>query len=217
MIKAVIFDMDGVLVDSEVLKAESWKKVLEEYGVKQGDEWYNKKIGTPGKKSSQIAVKEFNLNLAPGDLFKKNRKIYLQILEKEKPLPIKPMVNFLKSIPKEKMKIAIASSEYAKIIQQQLKLLKIENYFDIITSGADETKNGKPHPEIYVLTAKKLKVNPEKCLVIEDSSPGVEAAKRAGMKCIGFRNFNSGNQDLSRADFIIKDPLQLNEILNNEK
>ena len=77
--------------------------------------------------------------------------------------------------------------------------------FDVITSGKDETKENKPNPEIYSLTARKLNLLPQNCLAIEDSAPGIEAAKRAGMICVGYKNPHSGNQDMSKADFIVDD------------
>jgi len=216
MIKAVIFDMDGVLTDSEVLKAESWKRILEEFGVKEGDKWYIKNMGNPGIELSKQATKEFNLLIDYKTFFKKNREIYLQILNKEGTIPIKEAINFLKSLPKEKLKIGLASSEYEKIIKQHLNSIKILHLFNAITSGADETEKGKPNPEIYLITAKKLGIKPKECIVIEDSSPGIEAAKRAGMKCIAYKNPNSGNQDLSKADFIVNSLLELdlNKIIN---
>ena len=78
----------------------------------------------------------------------------------------------------------------------------LKKYFKICVSG-NEVKNGKPAPDVFLHTANLLKVNPQECLVIEDSTNGVKAAKSAEMRCIGFQNFNSGNQDLSDADMII--------------
>jgi beta-phosphoglucomutase-like phosphatase (HAD superfamily) len=85
-----------------------------------------------------------------------------------------------------------------------LRKLKIEHLFDAVVCAEDIT-HSKPHPEIFLKAAERLREMPENCLVIEDSKLGVEAAKSAGMKCIGFRNPNSGNQDLSKADVIVDD------------
>lgn len=78
-----------------------------------------------------------------------------------------------------------------------------------IISG-EEVKRGKPDPEIFITTAKRIGVNPESCLVIEDAENGVKAAKAAGMKCIGYKNMDSGNQDLSEADLVINNFSELN-------
>lgn len=84
----------------------------------------------------------------------------------------------------------------------------LQHYFKYIVSG-DEVKNGKPAPDVYVETAKRLGISTTDCIVIEDSKNGVLAAKAAEMKCIGFQNINSGNQDLSKADIIVN---SINEI-----
>jgi beta-phosphoglucomutase-like phosphatase (HAD superfamily) len=85
----------------------------------------------------------------------------------------------------------------------------LENFFYIIISSED-IKKSKPDPEIFFLGAKKMRIDPSKCLVIEDSEKGVEAAKKAGMKCIGYKNKKSGNQDLTKADLITTDFEKLN-------
>ena len=85
---------------------------------------------------------------------------------------------------------------------------ELEDYFSCILSG-EEVENGKPAPDIYVETAKKLGIVPEECIVIEDSKNGVMAAKEAGMKCIGFKNINSGEQDLSKADYIVNSIVEI--------
>lgn len=83
-----------------------------------------------------------------------------------------------------------------------LNKLEIIKYFDIIVSG-DEVQNSKPSPDIFLLAAKLLCAMPNECLVIEDSENGVKAAKLAGMKCVGFKNPNSGNQDLTLSDTVV--------------
>ena len=88
-------------------------------------------------------------------------------------------------------------------------------YFDFIVSG-EEVTNGKPMPDIFLKAADHFQSSPDNCFVIEDSSNGVTAAKAAGMKCIGFRNVNSGNQDISKADLIINSfsKTEINNVLN---
>ncbi|MEK6894931.1 MAG: HAD family phosphatase [Nanoarchaeota archaeon] len=202
MVKAFIFDMDGVLVNSEKIKADTWKVVLVKYGVLNGDEWYEKKIGTPGKVLAQKAIEEFSLPIGFEELFHEKHAAYLERL-KQSSVPIESTINFLKSIPKEKFKIAISSSMNRSAIESQMTFLGLYELFDAVTSGLDEVEKDKPHPDIYLLSAKKLNTPFEECIVIEDSSLGVESAKRAGMKCIGFISPCSGNQDLSKADLVI--------------
>lgn len=104
------------------------------------------------------------------------------------------------------------------MIELVVKKLGIDNCFEVLVSG-DYVKNSKPAPDIFLYAADKLKVKPHECVVIEDSYNGVHGAKKAGMKVIGFKNPNSGNQDLSEADFIIdslgEELLEIIDELNN--
>ena len=207
MLEAVIFDMDGVLVDSEPLKAESWEKVLAKYRVENGGKWYTARIGTPGKDIAKEAVREFSLSVSDEFLFRDNRSLYLGMSE-ERATPIYSSIKFLESIP-DYVKIGVASSEYKRVIERKMELIGINGFIQAITSGVEEVTHDKPHPEVYLRTAEKLGVLPEKCLAVEDSRTGVESAKNANMRCIGFRNPNSGNQDFSRADIIVDDLTKL--------
>src|SRR3989338_11422888 len=204
MIKGIIFDMDGTLLDSEVLKAKAWKMALEEYGAENGDNFYRENIGNTGSIISKRAVNEFSLLIEPEEILRKKENNYLELLKKGAE-PINSTIEFLKSMVGEKIKLGLASSERKTIIEEQLKLAGVYDYFDVIVSGKDEVERNKPSPEIYLLTAKKLCINANECVVIEDSSPGIEAAKKAGMLCIGYRNPHSGEQDFSKADFIVND------------
>ncbi len=208
MIKAIVFDMDGVIVNSEKLKAEAWKKVLEKYGIKNGDKWYKQRIGISRTELCKNAINTFSLSAKPMELYESKVTTYKKMLKKRTE-PIKPAVRFLNSIPKD-IKIGLVSSQNKEIIEQQLKIIKVYSCFDVIVSGEDDIKRNKPYPDSYLLAAKKLKIKPESCVVIEDSEAGVEAAKGAGMKCIGYKNPDSGNQDLSKADVIISSFEEIN-------
>jgi beta-phosphoglucomutase-like phosphatase (HAD superfamily) len=102
------------------------------------------------------------------------------------------------------MKLGIGSSSHRKLITYVLKKLEIENLFEAVI-GAEDITCGKPNPEIFLMCAKTLNANPVECLVVEDAKLGVEAAKTAEMKCLGYRNPSSGKQDLSKADLITDD------------
>ena len=98
------------------------------------------------------------------------------------------------------MPIAIASSSPRLFIEAVVEKIGIQQYFTIIVSG-EEVERSKPEPDIFLKAARLLNVNPFECLVVEDSKSGTIAAKKAGMKCIGYLNLNSGEQDLSQADY----------------
>ena len=127
------------------------------------------------------------------------------------------MRELLALLSQSKVKIALASSASKKRIHTILDMFNITHYFSVITSTHD-VENSKPNPEIFLITAKKLHINPKSCLVIEDSTHGVSAAKNAGMKCIGFANIPYNTQDLSKADIIVHSIGEINwSVINNLK
>jgi len=212
MIEAIIFDMDGVLIDSEILKARAWGKTLENY-TKSGYDFYMRSFGPSDFVIAEKALKEFNFNADPQEIASKWNESYHELLKLDLQ-PIKSSIEFLKSISR-KYKIGLASSEERKTIDNNLKRLNIDNYFHSIVSGKDEAKNNKPDPEIYLIMSKKIGSKPPQCLAIEDSPAGIESAKSAGMYCIGFRNNYNITRDLSKSDIITDNLMNINlDILN---
>ena len=200
--------MDGVIVDSEELKAASWKHMFEKYNIpKKGDLWYLERKGISNKELWKDVVEIFHIKKNSEELWEEQMSHSL-ILEK-KAEPIKTTLKFINSI-KGIYRLAVASTNHKKIVEYNLSKMGIHDYFEFITSGFDECKNQKPAPDIYLLTAQKLNLKPSECLIIEDSSSGVESAKRAGIKCVGFTNGKINIQDLSKADLIIEDFDNLN-------
>jgi len=132
---------------------------------------------------------------------------YLLSQENEEPMP--GVAELIEELYKNKVKLVVASSASIKNIEIVLKMFNLERFFETKVSG-DEVNNGKPAPDIFLYAAKVIGAQPEECIVIEDSKNGVEAAKSAGMKCIGFQNPNSGNQDLSSADMVINSFSEIN-------
>jgi HAD superfamily hydrolase (TIGR01509 family) len=127
---------------------------------------------------------------------------YFSSLENVHPIP--GVVELLEELKWHAIKTALASSSSAAVIEIFLSKLGLRNFFQRIVSG-DAIEKGKPDPDIFLHTATALGEYPADCVVIEDSANGVNAAKLAGMKCIGFKNANSGDQDLSLADMVIDD------------
>lgn len=201
MIRAIIFDMDGVIIDSEKLKAEAWKKIFSEYQIDDGDKWYIPRIGNSRQFLCEEAIRLFSLPVKIETLSKRKEEIYLNMLE-EKTEPIKETIKFIQSIPRN-FKLGVGSSTGKKIIEKQLALINILDNFDLIVSGEDDVKNNKPAPDIYNLIASKMMIEPFDCVVIEDSFSGVQAAKAAGMKCIAYKTRYTQNQDFLKADLII--------------
>ena len=118
-------------------------------------------------------------------------------------------MEFMLMLYEKGYKMALASSNNRKAVDAVVERFNLDKYFNFIISGEDVSK-ASPDPEIFLTAANNMKVEPKECLVIEDATNGVMAAKAAGMKCIGFKNPNSGKQDLSQADLVVGNFNQLN-------
>ncbi len=201
MIKAIIFDMDGVLIDSEKLKFEQWKKILR----RDIDESFFKKECS-GKVRGEVCdklIKKYDLPFSVEELVKIKRKSNIDFYTKENLVPILPAINFLKRIY-GKYRIALASSQNMDFIHIALESLDITKYFDgNIFSALDLVENAKPAPDIYLHTAEKINLKPEDCVAIEDTEVGVLSAKAAGMHCIAVPNEFTKEQDFSKADLVV--------------
>lgn len=205
MLKAVIFDMDGVIIDSEPIHKDVEKKIFKRLGVTVTGEEHDSYVGVTSENMWNSIKQKHNLSesVSTEELIEMEVKEYIGfLLQHEDIKPITGVVELINELYKNNMKVALASSSVKKSIETVVKMFKLQKYFEVRISGED-ILNGKPWPDIFLETAKHLNVAPSECLVIEDSKNGVSAAKAAGMKCIGFKNINSGNQDLSGADLII--------------
>lgn len=200
---AVIFDMDGVLIDSEPLHYASDKELLRELHITAPDDYLDKFVGTTNPFMWSQILKEFELQNNIQEILCKQLELKFKLLEESDYVPIHGIPELLQSLANHNIPMAVASSSSKVFIEAVLKKLNIIHYFTAYISG-EEIERSKPEPDIFLKTADILQVNPKECIVIEDSKNRVIAAKRAGMKCAGYINPNSGNQDLSEANIIIK-------------
>jgi beta-phosphoglucomutase family hydrolase len=208
MIRAVIFDMDGVIAETEYVHIEAEKQTMLKYGVRISEDELHEYTGTTAKLMFTELIKKYGLDATFEEMFIVKEKILFELMEKGVQ-PTKGVVDLLLELRKRKIKLAVASSSHRKMIEYVLKTLKITGLFESVV-GAEDIERSKPDPEIFQVSAKRLEVKPEKCLVVEDSRLGVEAAKSAGMKCLGYVNPSSGKQDLSKADIVTHDFRKLN-------
>ena len=164
--RAVIFDMDGVLIDSQPYHYIADMETLKKFGVDKDEKFYESFAGTVTPERMKTLKNMFNIE---------------------------------------------ASSEEMTEVRENMILERtgIDKYFDSVTSGED-AEHGKPAPDVFLLVARRLDVDPKDCIVIEDSGLGVRAAKAAGMKALGYINPTSGKQDLSPADMITDDFSKIN-------
>ncbi len=203
MLKAVIFDMDGVLVDTEPVHYQANKKIMSEFGYDFEYEYYKKFIGSTLAFMWEELTQKYNIKKPVDELCDMSRDYSNGIIEKEGYPIIEGAVELVKKLHEKEIKLAVASSSSLEIIKDVVSKLHIEEYFDKLVSGED-VKNPKPAPDVFIKAANQLGVTSGECLVIEDSSNGVKAAKNANMACVGFVNKNSGEQDLSVADYLVE-------------
>ena len=205
MIETVIFDMDGVIIDSEPIHLEMQDLLFHRYQVQLKPGEYQNFIGRSSKNMWQELIERFSLKVSVEEVLHQDRTLYHQRLRNEPELaPIPGVKDLIEELHHNNVTLALASSSSMESINLVLELFDLTDFFRHRVSGAD-LQYSKPHPEIFHTTAGITQTGNEYCLVIEDSNHGVTAAKRADMKCVGFQNPNSGNQDLSAADLIIDD------------
>ena len=201
MIKAVIFDLDGVLVDSEPFSEEASNRALAEHGIRITAEERKRAFGRRDMDSYRDYIRARGLDLDPGEINRRKVEIYSGLI-KGKLKPIPGARELVERLRKRGMPFALASSGTPGKIRATLTEIGFGRLFSVIIT-AEDISRGKPDPEIFLGAAEKLRVRPADCLVVEDSQAGVEAAKKANMKCIALRSKNTFGQDLSEADKIV--------------
>lgn len=202
MIEAIIFDMDGVIVDSEPIESLAWQKLLVEYGKipEFNKEGLIHDVGISDKGFHRL-VKKYNLKGDIEELKAKKRNYFKNLVVAD----LKLMPGFLKlakTLKKENFKIALASNRIEELIQVILDKFNLEKYFNIVV-GARDNINHKPAPDIFLQCAKDLGTPPKFCVAIEDSEIGVLAGKKARMKVIAVPNRYTKNHDFTQADKIV--------------
>jgi len=207
--KAVIFDMDGVIVDSEPLHFDVCIEVLKKIGLNGEKDYFNKFVGVTNPAMWKIAREELGIENSIEELINIQVALTVELFKNSSIGAIDGIIDLMKELKKEKIPCAIGSSSPQIFIDSVVEKLDIKDYLEFALSGETLPKS-KPDPMIFLTVAQNLKIEAKDCLVIEDSKHGVQAAKSAGMKCIGFVNPNSGNQDLSKADYLTDSIRSLN-------
>jgi beta-phosphoglucomutase len=186
LIKACIFDLDGVLVDTAHYHFLAWKRLAKEFDYELTEEINEQLKGVSRMKSLEIVLKHANVSLAEQKklgLADRKNGWFTEYVHKMKPEELYPGVKELFSkLRGDRIRIALASS--SKNAQTIIEILGIQDDFETVVDG-NMIVHSKPDPEIFLLAAKKLGLNPADCIVFEDAEAGVEAALAAGMKCVG--------------------------------
>lgn len=197
-IEALIFDMDGVLIDSEPLHLLAYQKYLSKFDICFTAEDNHEFLGRKDLDCACALVEKHGLQIAPFQFVEQKEEI-LHELFKTQLQPRPGVFEILEQARGLSLRMAVASSATLPTIELVVDILKIRHYFLSLTSG-DEVAHGKPAPDVFLLAAERLGASPERCLVIEDTQNGIKAAKQAGMLCVAIPCEATLHQNHSEAD-----------------
>ncbi|WP_196593181.1 HAD family hydrolase [Pectinatus sottacetonis] len=203
--KAVIFDMDGVIIDSEILHTKTKIETLAEYGIECSREQCLPYFGRSANDFFGDFIRRSGKDISLEKIVARKHELFLNCAAESDNVPaIDGVVELITKLHENGVPLALASSSARRNIETFLKKLNIFSYFNVILSGA-ELPESKPNPAIYLLAADKLGMAPCDCVVFEDAAAGVIAAKKAGCYCIAYCNpdYKMCQQDVSAADMKI--------------
>ena len=213
VIKCVIFDMDGVIIDSEEIHKKAYYETFTSIGVTVSDSLYKTITGSSTINAFQKLVAHFNLTLNPEDLVLNKRKRYVNFFKNDPTLHlVKGIEELIKHCHNEGLTLVLASSSAMINIDRVFNRFNLNHYFTAKISGADLTAS-KPHPEIFEKAAILGNTPKQNCIVIEDSDNGVKAANDAGIFVFGYKNPMGEDQTLENADFVIEDFSELKALI----
>lgn len=183
MALAIVFDVDGLLLDTERISSEAWRRAMSARGYILTDEFYLNMVGLTPKDVRPIMQAEFGEDF-PFDEAYAERLEHIDAHILQHGIPDRPGSRMLLDyLQEKKIRMAVASSAPGLRSREKLALTRLDHYFDVFVFG-DEVANGKPAPDIFLKAAKGLGVLPQNCIVLEDSAAGVQAAHAAGIGVI---------------------------------
>lgn len=210
MIKAVIFDMDGVVVNTEPIGYRANQEFYKSLNIKVPDAVYSTFIGNSDKNIIEKLKDLYELESTREELLDENYRYYFNVFDTADDVELLPGVkDLITDLNKNGMKLLLASSASKRKIEAVFTRFGLHDYFDAKISGED-FENSKPNPAIFNEAVAQSGFTKEECIVIEDSTNGIKAAKAAGIYCIGYEGEHSMGQDTSLADKVITDFKELN-------
>jgi HAD superfamily hydrolase (TIGR01509 family) len=205
MLKAVLFDMDGVIVDTEPLHRKAYFQMFDDMNIPVSEALYTSFTGQSTIEICRTLVNNFSLPQTPEALVVCKRKHFKYLFEHDHSLQLLPgVLELIKDYHRNGLTLVLASSASMTNIDRIFDRFDLNPYFVAKLSGADLAKS-KPHPEIFIKAAQASGHPKEHCMVIEDSTNGIKAAKGAGIFCVGYNSLHSEDQDYTLADKVVGD------------
>lgn len=216
MSKSIVFDMDGIIFDSEQLVLKTWKTYAGEYNLDNIEEAFLSCVGTTRESTRKRMHELYGQDFKYDEFREKASALFHKTAEQEG-LPVKKGVReLLEYLKNENFKIGLASSTRMKIVEKELKQADLFSYFDVVIGG-DLLKKSKPEPDIYLMACKELKVNPKDTYAVEDSYNGIKSAYNAGMKAVMVPDLLKPTEEITKLCYVIcKDLLEVKEVLKND-
>ncbi len=205
MIKTVIFDMDGVIVDTEPVHHFAFNQHFKELNIEVSNEMYASFTGNSTKNVFEKLISSFELKQDIDTLINRKRDLFNDAFDKKQDLfLLEGVLDLIKDLHENEIQLVLASSSAKITIERIFKRFNLHQYFSHVVSGEDFVKS-KPDPAIFVHAAFLSNTNIENCIIIEDSTNGIKAANLSGIYCVGYDSPNSKLQDYSKADLVISD------------
>lgn len=195
MIKGAVFDMDGLMFDTERLVYETWQMMMDELGFKYSLDIFKNTIGLRTDKAESYYNSLYGESFCYKPLKQRSREIFLKRVSSEG-VPIKKgLIKLLDFLRENSIKTAVATSTSAQTAHKIIEMAGVYNYFDAFVCG-DDVKNGKPHPEVFLKAAEKLGLSPVCCVAFEDSINGIKSAHSAKMKTVMVPDYLQPTQEI---------------------
>jgi len=215
-IKGIVFDLDGLLLDTEYYQWQGWVPFLRNHGIELTKEKYLNYAGKRGDIIEDEMVKDFNLNIKKGELINAKEEYLKERLKNEK-ISLMPyareIVEFFYYNPNYDISVCAGAPREETLIK--LKNCDFLKYFKTIVCG-DEIKRGKPNPDMYLRVAEVMGLKPEECLAFEDTQYGTMSAKSAGMMCFSVPNEYCTKQEYSMSDKVLNSLNDTFQYFNHE-
>lgn len=198
-VDALIFDMDGVLVDSEPLGMQAMRRVMARHGVTYTEADNSEFLGRTTLEECRVLKTRYRLEADERDLTRQYVDLLVELI-RERPRPMPGVPDVLIDLRTAGYRMALASSAEPVVIANNVRSLDLTHFFEVVVSGT-EVARGKPAPDVFLETAQRLGLPAHRCLVVEDSRNGLLAAKAAGMACAVIPCASTRHQDFREADY----------------